>query len=492
MWKWTGLVLCLLTTIVGSGVISYAGENATQVVAADATSAQRRIFKILIGHNEAARLQLLSQLRLHRDQANANLVVLMAGTRELLAQQAEAFLTAESVEEAATAVDEFDEGDEIDADIDRELKPKRVKRKNDRQAVAESLSQLLHLLGSMPADEAHVVVTEALDHPDPHVAMIAMDTIGEFQLVSAVDDLTLQIKRPAFDELYAFRFALVRALARLHCPESIEWLQRLSGHVQGQLHHEISTRLANVDLRDFGGDHVLYDRYREQQHQADFAMEQIPIQERPNVTVKPASAVTRTGLGKLQLQDAPSESQGKLRLTKSQYYGIDLNAGRILFIIDHSGSMRGQAYRETRLQSAKRELIHAIGELAPETEFAIMLFETGVQSWRDSLLPATQENKHSAIEFVKRIEPGDRTNTHGVLSQALLFDDQLEAVFVLTDGQPTAGSIIQPPAIIVDVVGRNRMRHLKFHTIGIGVNPMTSDFLKTLAIQTGGEYRRVD
>lgn len=484
MWKCSRLLLYLFATIVGCGMTADAAENSTKALAADSTAAQKRLFKILVGHSEPARLQLLLHLGLHRDQANANLVVIMAGARELLGQRADDFSAAHSSAEVPAVAGE------LNGNADADANAKRANRKNHSPPLPESLAQLLKLLASCPVDEAQAVVREALDHPDPHVAMIAMDTIGEFQLVSAVDDLTLQIRRPAFDELYAFRFALVRALARLHCPESIEWLQRLSDHVQGQLHHEISTRLANVDLRDFGGDRVLYESYREQQ--ADLAMEHIPVPGNPNATIKPASAVTSTGLGKLQLQDAPSESQGKLRLTKGQYYGIDLNAGRILFIIDHSGSMREQAYRETRLQSAKRELIHAIGELSPETEFAIMPFETGVQSWRDTLLPATPENKLKAIEFVKRIELGDRTNTHGVLNEALLFDDQLEAVFVLTDGQPTAGSIIAPPAIIADIVGRNRMRHLKFNTIGIGVNPRTSDFLKTLASETGGEYRRVD
>lgn len=479
MWKWMGFVVCQLALVFGSGVRAGAAEDATHAVIADATSAQKRIFKILTGRSEPARLQLLLQLRGHRDQANANLDVIMEAARELLATRAEVVATAQSIADEPIAVGEPSEH------------VQRTISQNDLPLVPESLSQLLKMLGSSPLDEAHVVVREALDHPDPCVAMIAMDTIGEYQMVSLVGDLTLQIKRPAFEEQYAFRFALVRALAQLHCPQSIEWLQRLSEHVQGQLHHEIETRLANVDLRDFGGDRVLYSSYREQ-HQMDLEMEQTALPGKPNKSVMPASAVTRTGLGKLQLQDAPSESQGKLRLTKGQYYGIDLNAGRILFIIDHSGSMREPAYHETRLQSAKRELIRAIEELTPETEFAIMLFETGVQSWRDKLLPATPENKLTAIEFVKRIELGDRTNTHGVLSQALLFDDQLEAVFVLTDGQPTAGSIILPPAIIVDIVGRNRMRHLKFNTIGIGVNPMTSDFLKTLATETGGEYRRVD
>ncbi len=459
-----GLVLCLFMTVSGDAKPLRAAENAPQDVAD--TPAQKRMAKILTGRSEPARLKLLVQLQTHRDLFSANVDVIIDATRQLLAQHAGDVSAAESGESHPHT--------NIDA-----------------APVPESLSLLLKLLGSSPRDEAHAVLIETLDHPDPHVAMVAMDTIGEFEIEAAVNDLAMQIKRPAFEDQYAFRFALVRAFARLRCPQSIEWLQRLSDHLQGQLHHEIATRLANVDLRDFDGDRKSYANYREQ-HRDGELIGPLGLRAKPITPVQPASAITRNGLGKLQLQDAPSESQGKLRLTKGKYYGIDLDAGRLLFIIDRSGSMREPAYHETRLQSAKRELIGALEKLTPETEFAIMLFDTEVQSWRNELLPATEENRRKAIQFVKQITWGNRTNTHGVLSEALQFDDQLEAVFMLTDGHPTAGAILQPKAIIRDIVGRNRMRHLKFNTIGIGVNPTTSDFLKTLANETGGEYRRVD
>ncbi len=460
MCKGIGIAMCSCMVISWNLTSLQAAERDAKMAATP--PAQKRVAKILVGPSEPARVQLLRQLHVHRGQFNANLDVIIDATRQLLAEHADGVSdNAHSHPRIATA------------------------------PVPESLSLLLKMLAKSPHADAHAVVVEALDHPDPHVSMVAMDAVGEFQITAAVDDLAMQIKRPAFEDQYAFRFALVRALACLHCPQCIEWLERLSEHVSGQLQHEITTRLANVDLRDFEGDRLRLANYKEQ-HPDDTFLGQAGNVLKPMTPVKPASAITRNVGGKLQLQDAPSESQGKLRLVKSQYYGIDLVAGRMLFIIDRSGSMREPAYHETRLESAKRELIRALNELTPETEFAIMLFDTEVESWRSELLAATEENKLKAIAFVKRITWGDRTNTHGVLSEALQFDDQLEAVFLLTDGRPTAGNILVPQGIISDIVGRNRMRHLKINTIGIGVNAVTSDFLKTLANETGGEYRRVD
>ncbi|TWT66025.1 VWA domain-containing protein [Allorhodopirellula solitaria] len=476
MWKWIGSVLCLLIIVTASAPPLGAAENTIDEIAA--TPAQKRLVKILTGRSDSARTQLLAHLQAHPQQLDAHLHVIIAAAEDLLADHAGEVAAAEALPDDPGA-----EGSE------------------EPLPVPATVSQVLRLLARSPREEARAVITQSLDHVDTHVAMVAMDVIGEFQIELAIDDLVMQIKRPAFDAQYAYRFALVRALARLHCPRSIEWLQRLEEQLDGQLHHEIQDRLANVDLQDFDGDPEQLLRYR-QQLDDDAMMGPARLNANPNHPVstrtraepqtKPASAVTSSRPGGLQLQDAPSESQGKLRLSNGHYYGIELNAGRMLFIIDRSGSMRRPAYHETRLQSAKRELVRVIENLAPQAEFAIMLFDTQVYVWRDELLLATEENKDIAIEFVKRISWGDRTNTHGVLRESLRFNDQLEAVFMLTDGRPTEGAILMPQAIIQDIVERNRMRHLQINTIGIGVNPVTTHFLQTLAEETGGEFRRVD
>ncbi|MDB4653908.1 VWA domain-containing protein, partial [bacterium] len=103
---------------------------------------------------------------------------------------------------------------------------------------------------------------------------------------------------------------------------------------------------------------------------------------------------------------------------------------------------------------------------------------------------ATEENKLEAITFIRKLGFGDRTNTYGALRKSLTFDQDLETVFLLTDGQPTIGETVEPKKILVDILGRNRFRHLNFNTIGIAVNPNTEAFLKQLAIGSGGEYRR--
>ena len=161
-----------------------------------------------------------------------------------------------------------------------------------------------------------------------------------------------------------------------------------------------------------------------------------------------------------------------------------------MFIIDHSGSMEDQWGGMSRLTRAKLELIKVIRELPEDTEFALMFYETGVRLWRNELVLASESNKLEAIAFIRRLGYGDRTNTYGALRESLAFDNDLESVFMLTDGRPTIGATVEPAKILADILGRNRFRHLNFNTIGIAVNPNTEAFLKQLADGSGGEYRR--
>ena len=119
-----------------------------------------------------------------------------------------------------------------------------------------------------------------------------------------------------------------------------------------------------------------------------------------------------------------------------------------------------------------------------------MFYETGVRLWRNELVLASESNKLEAIASIRRLGYGDRTNTYGALRESLAFDNDLESVFMLTDGRPTIGATVEPAKILADILGRNRFRHLNFNTIGIAVNPNTEAFLKQLADGSGGEYRR--
>jgi Mg-chelatase subunit ChlD len=343
------------------------------------------------------------------------------------------------------------------------------------ELVRPSTVQLIYLIGRVDSPDSESLLIDLLDAPHVGIAMLSADVLGKNKFYGAIEFLKKQIDRPDYATKYGFRFNLVRSLAQMEHPDAVEFLTELRGTLDGQLRYQIEQLLNDVTVKHFHGDEQRYQQWkgRDDPEQADQA-EQLADRE---VVFKPA-AFEPESLQRIKLQ------------RPRQYYGIDIHAKRMLFIIDHSGSMKHYWGGYSRLQRAKNELIRAIRELPEDAKFGIIFYNTTVKQWRNRLLAADEENKREAIQFVKRLGLGNKTNTYGALRQSLEFDDELEAVFVLTDGRPTAGQIVAPMAIVNDVLHRNRFRHLNFNTIGIAVQGPTEAFLRRLAEESNGEYRQ--
>jgi hypothetical protein len=348
----------------------------------------------------------------------------------------------------------------------------------------------MYLIGSTDRPEAQECLVKLLQSSHAGVSMIAADVLGKNKYVDSIDAIAKQKSDPQFAKRYGYRFNLVRSLAQMEHPQAIETLTSWRSSFDGQLRHEIDELLSKVTEKDFGDDKQRYDAWKiamslpsttssalQEDGEEGVMAELDPDQ--PQIVLQPSSV--------------SSDSLDRLKLSKKrQYYGMELHAKRLMFIIDHSGSMEAYSQGMTRLQRAKIELIRVITDLDPDTEFAIMFYETVVRTWRERLVIASDENKLEAIQFIKRLKYGDRTNTYTALRNAIEYSDDLEAVYLLTDGQPTEGPIIAPPAIVLDILHRNRFRHLNFNTIGVAVSGPTETFLKTLASESGGEFRALN
>jgi hypothetical protein len=330
--------------------------------------------------------------------------------------------------------------------------------------VRASTVALIYLIGSTDQVDAETLLVELLDASHTGIAMVSADALGKNKFYGAIEFLKKQIDRPEYATQYAFRFNLVRSLAQMEHPDAVDFLSQLRKNLDGQLRFQIDKLLGEVTISHFQGDQERFEKWQGAEKRESFFKEAAFVPESPN----------------------------RMRLERQQYYGIDIHAKRLMFIIDHSGSMKKYWGPYTRLERAKGELVRAILELPEDTEFAIVFYSTTVRQWRDGLVMATEDNKREAIQFVRRLGFGDKTNTYGALRRALEFDYQLEAVFLLTDGRPTVGGIIKPPAIIADILHRNRFRHLNFNTIGIAVQGPTETFLRRLAEESNGEFREAD
>jgi hypothetical protein len=167
------------------------------------------------------------------------------------------------------------------------------------------------------------------------------------------------------------------------------------------------------------------------------------------------------------------------------YYGIPLYAERMVFVIDVSRSMAGP-----RMESAKSELIQAILGLPDTAEFTIVAFSDAAAAWRRVPVAADEATKRAAVAFVAGLVPGGRTASFDAIEAAFSFDT--EAVYFLSDGEPTRGRIVEPDAIARFVTEANRGRRVSVYTIGIMPEPPLAAFLQTLAGDNFGIYRQID
>ena len=388
------------------------------------------------------------------DAANpeSRLARMLSGTNEVVRLKTIASLRAEPDRCAAAS-----------ADLISAVKSEASDTKVD-DAIRPSTVQLIDLLGTLHSPAVEQSLVQLLDAAHPGIAMVAANTLGENQFTGAIAALKRQVDRPEFPLSYGFRFNLIRSFALMKHPDAIEYITSLRPKVDGQLSFEIEKLLATVKEFDFQDDPQRFEAWQKARESK-----------------------------KIRLVAGGSESEARERMTlgqSQQYYGIEIEAKRMMFIIDNSGSMSEIEAGMTRLHRAKYELVRAIGLLPNDAEFAIVFYATDVHPWKNKLVTATDENKREAIVFIERLGYGKMTNTYGALRQAIDFDSNLEAVFLLTDGRPTTGDVVLPQGIVDDIMHRNRFRHLNFNTIGIALDGATDQFLKTIAELSGGEFRK--
>jgi len=151
----------------------------------------------------------------------------------------------------------------------------------------------------------------------------------------------------------------------------------------------------------------------------------------------------------------------------------------------------------TKLQKARKKLIPAIKGLPETTMFEIIVFENGVKTWRKNLVPATKTNKLEAQAYIEALKAGGGTNIYDAVNKAFeLAGDgakdstiavNVETIFLLSDGAPSAGPVTKPDDIRKDIKTWNNLQRIKIHSIGLG-DDCDENFMRGLAEDNGGIY----
>ncbi|MFQ5503789.1 MAG: VWA domain-containing protein [Planctomycetota bacterium] len=172
--------------------------------------------------------------------------------------------------------------------------------------------------------------------------------------------------------------------------------------------------------------------------------------------------------------------------TKASFYGIPVESNRVIYCLDVSGSMRKRSGTgPSRLSRAKLALTQALKHSAPESWVNVIFFDTEVKPYSKRMIPISDKRKFDKLlEFIRQAEPLGSTNIHGALLKALK-DSRVDTIFLLSDGEPSAGDITDADELARDILRRNRTHRVVFQCIAVGE---PSSLLERLAKESGGSY----
>jgi HEAT repeat protein len=201
-----------------------------------------------------------------------------------------------------------------------------------------------------------------------------------------------------------------------------------------------------------------------------------------------------------QMSAEPSPALKGFQLNTPSFFNIPVNSDNVFFILDISGSMRAPLTLnggESKLQRAREELTKTLDALDSEVRFNVILFNDAVFTFSDHLVKAAEEEKKIARRFFEKAEADDGTNIFNALNAALDIksmglvdrlgeDIELDTIFLLSDGVPTSGIVIDPEEIVRIVTRANALSKIKINTIYLGEEP--SRFMFELAENNFGQY----
>jgi Mg-chelatase subunit ChlD len=138
-----------------------------------------------------------------------------------------------------------------------------------------------------------------------------------------------------------------------------------------------------------------------------------------------------------------------------------------------------------RIDVAKEELAQAVKNLEEGTLFNIFTFSTGVMPWqKEGVVVCSESTRKAALEWIERLGAQGATNLYDSIK--LAFEDKdVDTIFIMSDGEPTNGAVIDPHRIREDVAFWNKHRKIKINTIAIGGN---LEVLEWLAKDAEGKY----
>lgn len=357
-----------------------------------------------------------------------------------------------------------------------------------RERDAELRAYCAGLFGHMKLSEStRERLVELLDDKDDDVASAAARSLGHYAPTEAFAALVKLAKGkglraaaataalggyPAANEAFEWlkvaalkkkpwqlAAAAMAALADMHRSRCIPILLEAFEKHEGRLRADARDALARLSGEDFGSEPA---EWREWWRAVG-----------DHFKLPPKGAAPKASTSRTTGRNAPS------------YFGMEVASSRVCFIVDKSGSMSEKnADGVRRFKSAKTELIKVIDKLPKGAYFNIVFFGTDYDMWQKRIVLGTPKVRADAKRYVTNTRLAGSTNLFDPLENAIK-DRNVDTIYLLSDGAPSAGKYTQPNDILREIQRLNAGRRVVVHTIAFGTK---SNLLKKLAAVTRGRY----
>ncbi|MBN1498580.1 MAG: VWA domain-containing protein [Spirochaetes bacterium] len=148
----------------------------------------------------------------------------------------------------------------------------------------------------------------------------------------------------------------------------------------------------------------------------------------------------------------------------NEYDNIRVSEKDVTFVLDVSGSMRGE-----NMEQAKKALTYCVDNLNNGDRFQIISFSTEADTLFNKLTEKNSESLNDAGKFIQNLKAVGGTNMEDAfkkINTADLRNDRPHVIIFITDGKPTIG--ITEDDALLRIIGSSSGKNLKIFTFGIG------------------------
>ncbi|MCY2960338.1 MAG: HEAT repeat domain-containing protein [Planctomycetota bacterium] len=339
----------------------------------------------------------------------------------------------------------------------------KSKDKDVRRAAIEAVARIR--VGDKTWVEELIALTKS---EDPEVRNLALTQLGQTSDQTHLERLVAALE----DTNWSTRLAALEALEKMRTKESVTAIVGRMPKEEGRLLSEFAQALWRLTGQPFQEDAKSWTAWWGNSKDKFQLLSDVDLEK------------VRSG-----------EEEYRLRQTtrvKSEFFGIKIVSRRVIFIVDVSGSMEEKLTNDykgktgwTRMEVARAELKKCLENLDPGAFFNVMVFSSGVERWTDGALVAC-DDKHraEALAYVEKLTAGGGTNLYDSLKEAFT-DPEVDTIFVMSDGEPSMGEVVEPLLIREHVASWNENRRIVINTVAVGGQ---FNILEWLAEDSGGTH----